>query len=177
MTSYRFASLIYSTFQPVELEKITGMKPALIRDWRRRELIHESLDRSEVGFSAATAAELLLLARLSDHGIGPKRVYGRTRAFSGVILYHALDDATAWRSQEAWEAWKADQGSGKTPDRYLAVYPAPHGLRSMDGLQHVMSNDSEIVTIVNMKALGEHLRTSAGQPLADVTWSYGVEVE
>jgi hypothetical protein len=177
MKTHRFASLAYTVFQPIELERITGMKPALIRDWRRRDLIHESLDRSEAGFSALTAAELLLLARLSDHGIGPKRVYGWTRGFSGIILHHALDDPTAWRSQEAWEAWKADQGTRKAPHRYLAVYPAPHGLRSMDGLQHVMSTGSEIVTIVNMKALGEHLRTSAGQPLADVTWTYGVETE
>jgi hypothetical protein len=176
MPNLRFASLAYTHFLPSDLEKITGMKPALIRDWRRRDLIHESLDRNETGFSAPTAAELLLLARLSDHGIGPKRVYGWTRAFSSKVLFHALNDASAWRSAEAWSAWQGQEAERTPPERYLAVYPPPHGLRAINGLSHVLSGDLEIATVVNLESLGNHLRVSAGQPLADVVWTNGEEV-
>jgi hypothetical protein len=176
MPNLRFASLAYTHFLPGDLEKITGMKPALVRDWRRRDLIHESLDRNETGFSAPTAAELLLLARLSDHGIGPKRVYGWTRAFSSKVLFHALNDASAWRSAEAWNAWQSQEAERKPPERYLAVYPPPHGLRAINGLSHVLSGDLEIATVVNLESLGNHLRVSAGQPLADVLWTNGEEV-
>ena len=176
MPNLRFASLAYTHFLPGDLEKITGMKPALVRDWRRRDLIHESLDRNETGFSAPTAAELLLLARLSDHGIGPKRVYGWTRAFSSKVLFHALNDASAWRSAEAWSAWQGQEAERTPPERYLAVYPPPHGLRAINGLSHVLSGDLEIATVVNLESLGNHLRVSAGQPLADVVWTNGEEV-
>lgn len=175
MNTHRFATLAYTSFQPSDLEKITGMKPALVRDWRRRDLIHESLDRTDAGFPTPTAAELLLLARLSDHGIGPKRVYGWTRAFSGMIVHYALDHRAAWQSDEAWEAWRDQEIRRSPPSRFLAVYQPPHGLRAFGSLNRILDGERDIATVVNLEGLGHHLREAAGQPLADVRWDYGME--
>lgn len=176
MTAHHFTRIVYADFQPNELEKITGMKPALIRDWRRRNLIHSSLDRTEAGFSAPAVAELLLLARLSEHGIGPKRVYGWTRAFAAMVLYYALDDVRAWAGNEGWQAWEAGGIAWNSHSPYLALYQPPNGLRALSSLDALLAEGEDLATVVNLEALGNHLREAAGRPLAQVEQDSGEEL-
>jgi len=163
MKSSTDVTFTYRSFQPAELEAITGLKPALIRDWRRRSLIHPSLDRTTSGFPAATVAEFMLLARLSDHGIGPKRVYGWSRAFAGKILTHALDDVSAWASADDYDAWQT--GGATAAEQFLAIWPAPGGMQARHSLDGIL-NGADLVTIVDLRAMGSRFRDAAGGPIA-----------
>lgn len=160
---------------PAELERIAGLKPALLRDWRRRKLIHPSLERTSSGFTVWAAAELLLLARLADHGIGPKRVYGWTRGVSHRIVVYALSDATAWQSPEGWSAEQDWHGSLLRANeegwhRYLAVFQPPNGVQTFEdaALSQVLASGRKLATIVDLQALGTDLRELACRPLADL---------
>lgn len=169
MENYRTAIFVHPRFQPGDLERIVGLTPVAVRDWRRRGLIHPSLEKEKGGFHLSTLADLLLLKRLSDHGIGPKQVYGWTNSYSRHIFWHALADRSAWASDEAWELWQQ-----KLPvdfgERYFVIRTAPGGYGMTDDPSGEMARSKGVVTFVDCEALGCHLREAAAPRVSDFVW-------
>lgn len=58
-------------YTPSEAEHVTGVSPALQRDWRRRSLLPDS-EKYQARYSASALAEMLLMKDFADHGFGPK---------------------------------------------------------------------------------------------------------
>ncbi|MGE0776682.1 MAG: hypothetical protein AB7G25_07715 [Sphingomonadaceae bacterium] len=173
MLEHRIPHFVFPNFLPADVERITGLSPVAIRDWRRRELIHPSLDRGADGFPFGTVAEFMLLKTLSDHGIGPKRIYGWSSAYSTKIVHHALDAHSAWASEEAWTAWKSEVRPG--PERFMVMLTPPHGFIAADDLNDALRHGREVATIVDLALLGERLREKTSGSLSAVRWTIARE--
>lgn len=57
------------TYTPSEAAKITGVSPALQRDWRRRELLPETKKEGWANFSLDNIIEMSVMKAFSDGGI------------------------------------------------------------------------------------------------------------
>lgn len=173
MENLRRPHFTYAQFRPDEVETITGLSPTLIRDWRRRGLIHESYDRGPDGFDLHSVANFMLLRRLSDHGLGPKRVYGWSDHPASLVASYALDDRAAWSSDDSWAAWTEERASGTrrgNKGRYWVIYSAPHGSAISDDLSDAFAL-RDVGTVIDMQMLGQELRERADRTLATVRWT------
>lgn len=173
MATHQQASFIHPRFTPSEVERVTGLSPVAVRDWRRRGLIHPTLDKSEDGrFHMLSVAELLLLKRLSDHGIGPKQVYGWASSYSKHLFHHALNDSSAWTTGEAWEEWQRYRAHGEKVEgslkRFWVIRTAPGGFEMTDDPFRALRGSNGVGTIVDFEALGSELRTACSA--SSIAW-------
>jgi hypothetical protein len=179
----------YSTFKPAEVEAITGLSTALLRDWRRRKIIHHTLDKGPNGYSLGAVAELLVLKVLSDHGIGPKTVFGSSGNLAGNVMHFALDEPTAWATPDEWQLWEKDQrgeasilpeGVSKSPlqevvrNRFGLLEPGRPTIAVADIKKAICA---PVATVIDLETLGNTLRTSAGKPLGRLAGWQGVDLQ
>jgi hypothetical protein len=180
MTEHKKPRFEHSKFQPSEVELITGLAPVLIRDWRRRDLIHKSMDKGAEGFDLGAVTEFLLLKRLSDHGIGPKRVYGWSTSLADHILRHALRATSAWPSPEDLRVYLEHEDQrplwDREPDLFGIIRPVPHGISTIKDIKEIGAL-GDVVTIIDLVKLSEELLEKAGKPIAKVNWIISQEVE
>ena len=161
-------------FQPAEVETITGVPPVLLRDWRRRGILSERNDGKVDGFSVGALAEIALFQSLSTHGIGPKAVHGWSFSMVGHIVQFALAEPEAWATAEAYSAWRQETINGKTP-RYAVLTSV--GVRSTDSPMALpMGSDENVLTIVDLKRIGDMIRVRAGKPLAVVSGYHRIDL-
>lgn len=162
----------FARFPISELERLTGLTPVGLRDWRRRGLIHPTMSPKEDGsFHLGTIAELLLLKRLSNHGIGPKQVYGWTSSFGSHVLWHAVNHRDAWANDEAWEVRQREMAKGRHyHPRYMVIHTAPGGIIGTLTLDKAMSPLRDVATIVDLETLGSELRELIGPGVGRVSF-------
>jgi hypothetical protein len=178
MDEFRKAHFNFDRFPVSDLHQLTGLMPVALRDWRRRKLIPKDRDKEGNSFHLATIAELLLLKKLSNHHLGPKYAYGWTLAMAEHVFKFATDDLSAWKSADGWQAWLEDKsGRGCSAMQYMAIRTATGGIVAVPSLAMVMGSSSDVVTVVDLKALGVLLRERIGHPFADVKWQVSREAE
>lgn len=166
MTKMTLASTAYRFLRPRELEHLTGLTPGAIRDWRRRKLIHESYEKEGTGFHPVTIAAFLFLKQMSDHGIGPKQFFGWEAGFATLILRHAMADASMWETDEAWNVYQDEQTKHSLPlTQYLVIRTPPDGYAHVNRIGDAFRGDRNVQTIVDLEALGLHLRERLGRPI------------
>lgn len=182
----RIPEFRHATFLPMEVEAITNIKPATIRDWRRRGFVRRSDGEGWQRFDLGAVAELLILRTLSEQGIGPQRVGAWLPALVSHVTQHAMANEEAWETAEGYQAWCADIAERTrmprafTPKRYGVILPVPGGIYAVDDLnsfyQHLSPDASVITVVLDLMTLGNNLRTKARKPIATVEWWEGQEV-
>lgn len=173
MVEQRIAEFIHPYFKPREVNRIVGLSPDVLRDWRRRDILHPAFDRDARGFHLAVLAHLLLLKRLSDHGIGPKSVEAWSSKVAGDVFKHTLSDPSAWVSEEGYTAWKGylAKHPGLAMSRYMVKLTSPRGCISANSLEEAFNSGRDgVVTIVDLEQLGADLREQASEKRSDFRW-------
>lgn len=135
-------------------QKLSGMTPALIRDWRRRGLAPES----EGGkLKLESVAQLLLLSELTAHGFGPKRVKGVAEQFSDALRGHALQHRSAWVDDRSHAAWLESSFGKKAKPRFIVIESAGDTATAIDDLSELNQDGSVVVSIIDLERLGRKL--------------------
>mgnify|MGYP001416538295 CR=1 FL=1 len=170
-----------ATFLPMEVEAITNIKPATIRDWRRRGFIRRPDGEGWQRFDLVELAELLVLRTLSDQGIGPQRVGAWLPAIGGRVANHALASETAWAAPDDYRVWHDKCYDAHVFQRFAVILPATKsGPRLVDKLDELYlrldADASAIAIVLDLAALGLNLRARAKKPLAEIEWQECWEV-
>jgi hypothetical protein len=180
MANTRIPQDVGNSFLPSEIEAVSGLAPSTLRNWRARGLVHKSLGDGWQRFPAEAVAELLVLKRLSDAGIGPKQVYGWTGAIAAHVYQLAIDHPDAFGSAAEYAAWKRGPVLGDgvleirqpkpNPLRFTVV--GPSGVRSFAVAADLVRflNQTGAGVVLDLEALAMQLRTRAGKPLVRLEW-------
>jgi hypothetical protein len=148
-------------FQPAEVEAITGLDPAVIRNWRKRGHISKHLDRGEEGFSVDALCGLFALKKLSDIGVGPAAVSWRVLNIADGVFAFALQDRHVWDSKEAFEAQRAIDESEpqQRPGRFYLLNPVTGSFNATDDLSGALplNATSGVTIVIDRLALGREL--------------------
>jgi len=182
----RIPEFRHASFLPMEVEAITNIKPATIRDWRRRGLIRRPDGDGWQRFHLGEVAELLILRTLSEQGIGPQRVGAWLPAMASHVTHHAMASEDAWETAEGYQAWCNDDADRQklplafSAKRFGVILPAPGGIHTVDELdsfyRQLGAEVSTISIVLDLAALGLHLRSRARKPIATVEWWEGQEI-
>lgn len=185
-STIRIPEFRHASFLPMEVEAITNIKSATIRDWRRRGFIRPRDGQGWQRFELGEVAELLILRTLSEQGIGPQRVGAWLPAMASHVTQHAMASEAAWETIDGYQAWCEDLAErirtplAVTPKRYGIILPAPGGIHTVDDLnsfyQQLIPEASAVTIVLDLKVLGDNLRIRAQRPIASVEWWEGQEV-
>lgn len=123
-------SLTLEQFTPAEAAQVTGVSPALQRDWRRRGLV-VAKESAHARYSATELAELVLMREFSDEKLGPKLLRD--------IMMTSTLPLSDWVRALANEKMAAQGGvpaplrgsAGDLPARYV-VFSGTHVFRAND---------------------------------------------
>lgn len=152
-------SVFNRRFKPSEMKALTGLTPVAIRDWRRRNIIHQSYEKEGDGYHALSVAALLFLKRISDHGLSPKGFMGWADSFASIILRFTLDDESMWSSSEAFRAFQESDRKNAIPrKRYLVIRTPPGGFHLVNHIQEAPRPQRDMETVVDLELLGVMLR-------------------
>ena len=114
--------LDFRAFGPLEAARIANVKPALIRDWRRRGIV--ATDANPKFYTPGFVAHMLLLSELSDQGFPIKRLGFLTNAI-GMILHYALEERSAWELKQEREIYS----SGEFKLSSVSLMSEPYAVR------------------------------------------------
>lgn len=98
-------SLATREFSAAEIAAVARIKPALIRDWRRRGIIGEPTGTGQKMYSIYDGALIFLLAKLSAHGLSVKWTPARNLAAEMLAHFVALQ-REAWATNEDWTTYR-----------------------------------------------------------------------
>lgn len=172
-------------FTPGEVEVITGLSTGMQLDWRKRGYLPVTKGR-HARFNAFDIARLMVMKMFSDRGVGP----ADTRLIADIcatgILYAALCERTAYRSDLDLQELKAQRTDLQSISRRVihditgvGLVPAQYFIWWADGshtwaasvdsaLFHLVDDDCRKcgpIMLLDLNALGRGLASKAGQPL------------
>lgn len=143
----------HKVWSPAELERLSGLSPVALRDLRRRGLApdgeHRKLSLSEV-------SQLFLQTALVTHGFGPKRINAAAEGYASALVAHALDERCSWTDDASYQAW-LDGPSIERKSRYLLFAGSSPQAQGVDDLTEFTSVFSPVVTVLDLKSLGQKL--------------------
>jgi hypothetical protein len=143
----------HQSWTPADLERVSGLSPVALRDLRRRGLAPDSERRKlrliEVG-------QLLLQSELVGHGFGPKRINAISRQYADDLVAHALDEPSSWTDEDSYLAW-LDGPSSENKSRYVLLAGSTPQVQQVDTLKGMLSMAEPVVTVLDLKLLGQKL--------------------
>lgn len=99
MTKNFKITLDLATFSAGDVERVTGVSAVLQREWRRRGFLPETAPGQKARFNLFTMAELLVMQRLAEHGVGPASSVSVANMWGAVVAEHVLRDPVAYGGQ------------------------------------------------------------------------------
>lgn len=166
MIIHREPHFEFADFAPGEVARITGVSTTLLRDWRRRGLIREGLDKDANGvFDLEAVLELLTLRLLSEMGVGPKTMLRKTLRINDALFSFAVDDPAAWPTPTDHLRWMAKPRNRADHCGYAYIDRAGQVTLAEDPAEAFKDAGSMVVTVLDLRAIARHVREAAGKPL------------
>ena len=145
--------VIHKKWSSFDLEQLSGVSQALLRDWRRRKLAPASDGRRIV---LGDVAKLFIQSELVAHGFGPKSVTSIAEEYAWPLMQYALMEPKSWLDGDSHQAWLATLAS-KCGARYVVITGRAIEAQSVDTFTDVLLHTASVVTVLDLKSLGMRL--------------------
>lgn len=160
---------VHQDWTPGALERLTNLSQVLVRDWRRRGLAPAS-DGRKLGLR--NVAQLFILSELVASGFGPKRIKSIAEQHDNAVTRYALMEPCAWADDGSYRAW-VKSPSSKCGARYVVISGHVAEPQSEETLPQRLSSFGSVVTVIDLKALGQKLSTHLAERPSFATNSSG----
>jgi hypothetical protein len=155
-------------FSPAQVETITGVPVATLRDWKRRELIHPDAIKGWNKFGLGTVCFIAVLKAASDAGLSVKALMGWAPAWAGAVQMHVLAMHAAWESPNDLAELKLSerqQGGLLRPMRFgVALSKGGYHLTD-DPNQFAYREGSVSYTVLDLEKLAQLIVQRADGPI------------
>jgi hypothetical protein len=156
-------------FAPAEVEAITGVAVATLRDWKRRELIMPEAIKGWRKFPLGTLSLVAVLKAASDAGLAIKTMASWAPWWAGVVQAHVLNTPLAWENPYELADLKffnRQFGSPQPGERFgVAIANGPYLLT--DDVHRALSDHGGLSCVaLDLHAIAAKIVERAGGPIA-----------